>query len=86
MTLGNMRDNGMRSLAIYCWQCHHQAMLSADPWPDDIPVPAFGPRMVCTSCALSVPITAELEGAAAAGERAMALTAERLRCDKGGEN
>jgi hypothetical protein len=48
MTLGNMRANGMRSLDVSCWQCHHRAILSADPWPDDVPVPAFGPRMVCT--------------------------------------
>jgi hypothetical protein len=30
MTLGNMRGNGVRSLAVSCWQCHHQAVLSAD--------------------------------------------------------
>jgi hypothetical protein len=23
MTLGNMRENGVRSLALSCWQCHH---------------------------------------------------------------
>jgi hypothetical protein len=28
---GNMRDLGVRSLAVSCWQCHHQAELSADP-------------------------------------------------------
>jgi hypothetical protein len=44
MTLGNMR-----SLFVSCWLCHHRAVLSADRWPDEIPVPAFGPRMVCTS-------------------------------------
>jgi hypothetical protein len=27
---------------------HHEAVVSADPWPDRMPVPAFGPRMVCT--------------------------------------
>jgi hypothetical protein len=48
MTLGNMRANGERSLDVWCWQCHHRTILSADPWPDDVPVPAFGPRMVCT--------------------------------------
>jgi hypothetical protein len=52
MTLGNMRENGVRSLAVACWICHHQAALCADPWPDDIPVPAFGPRMVCTACGI----------------------------------
>jgi hypothetical protein len=52
MTLGNMRENGMRSLAVSCWICHHGALLSADPWPDDVPVPAFGPCMVCTRCGI----------------------------------
>jgi hypothetical protein len=50
MTLGNMRANGVRSLDVSCWQCHHRAILSADPLPDDVPVPTFGPRMVCTRC------------------------------------
>jgi hypothetical protein len=52
MTLGNMRANGVRSLAIYCHNCHHEAIISAAPWPDDVPVPVFGPRMVCTRCGI----------------------------------
>jgi hypothetical protein len=48
MTLGNMRTNGVRSLDVSCWQCHHRAIMSVDPWPDDVPVPAFRPSMVCT--------------------------------------
>jgi hypothetical protein len=48
MTLGNMRANGVRSLDVSCWQCHHRAIMSAVPCPDDVPVPTFGPRMVCT--------------------------------------
>jgi hypothetical protein len=43
---------GVRLLAMSCWQCHHQAVLSADPWSDDVPVPTFGPRMVCTRCGI----------------------------------
>jgi len=50
MTLGNMRANGVRSLAIYCERCHHQELLGVNEFSDDIPVPAFGPRMVCTRC------------------------------------
>lgn len=50
MTLGNMRENGVRSLAVYCIRCHHQAVLDVDSYDDDVPVPAFGPRMVCTVC------------------------------------
>jgi hypothetical protein len=42
MTLGNVRANGVRSLDVSCWLCHHRA----------IPVPAFGPRMVCTVCGI----------------------------------
>jgi hypothetical protein len=30
MTLGDMRELGVRSLAVYCRQCHRQAGLSAD--------------------------------------------------------
>jgi hypothetical protein len=52
MTLGNMRSNGVRSLAVSYWQCHHQAIVNANPWSDDVPVPSFGPRMVCTRCGI----------------------------------
>jgi hypothetical protein len=52
MTLGNMREFGLRSLFVSCWNCHHQAVLSAERWPDEVAVPAFGPRMVCTSCGI----------------------------------
>jgi hypothetical protein len=31
MTLGNMRANGVRSLDVSCWQCHHEAV---PPMPD----------------------------------------------------
>ena len=39
MTLGNMRANGVRSLDVCCWLCHHRAILSADTWSDDVPAP-----------------------------------------------
>jgi hypothetical protein len=42
-----MRANGVRSLDVSCWLGHRRTILSADPWPDHMPVPAFGPRMVC---------------------------------------
>jgi hypothetical protein len=34
MTLGNMRANGVPSLAVRCMLCHHQAVLSVDAWAD----------------------------------------------------
>jgi hypothetical protein len=52
MTLANMRANGVRSLAVTCQLCHREAAMSADAFDDRIPVPAFGPRMVCTSCGI----------------------------------
>jgi hypothetical protein len=52
MTLGNMRELGVRSLDVSCWNCQHRAVLSADRWPDNVAVPTFGPRMVCTTCGI----------------------------------
>jgi hypothetical protein len=46
MTLGNVRELGVRSLAVTCELCHHQAVLPADRWGDEVPVPSFRPRMV----------------------------------------
>jgi hypothetical protein len=31
MTLGNMRANGVRSLAVSCMLCHHEAVVDAAP-------------------------------------------------------
>ena len=52
MTLGNMRANGVRTLAIGCLGrgCNHHAILDVSRFGDDLPVPAFGPRMVCAVC------------------------------------
>jgi len=52
MTLGNMRRHGVRSLAVACSICHHEAIISVEPWPDSVPVPTFGPRMVCARCGI----------------------------------
>lgn len=50
MTLGNMRSLGVRSLAIYCTRCHHQAVLPVEGFGDHVEVPSFGPKIVCTRC------------------------------------
>jgi hypothetical protein len=52
MTLANMRENGVRSLSVMCELCHHEAVMNVDAFDDAVPVPAFGPRMVCTSCGI----------------------------------
>jgi hypothetical protein len=52
MNLGNMRANGVRSLAVHCGghDCWHIATVNVDAYADDILVPAFGPRMRCERC------------------------------------
>jgi hypothetical protein len=52
MTLGNMRENGVRSLSITCraLHCHHHAVIDVSKYPNEMAVPSFGPRMVCTVC------------------------------------
>ncbi|MGA7455130.1 MAG: hypothetical protein WBW73_29100 [Rhodoplanes sp.] len=52
MTLGNMRSLGVRSLAVTCELCHHEAVLPADRWSDAVLVRSFRPRMVCTQCGI----------------------------------
>jgi hypothetical protein len=52
MTLRNMREHGVHSLDIRCgalW-CNHEAILDVSTYADDLTVPSFGPRMVCTIC------------------------------------
>jgi hypothetical protein len=52
MTLGNMRANGVRALAVSCLGrgCHHQCMLDMSRFGDDVTVPSFGPRLRCERC------------------------------------
>ena len=49
MTLGNMRQNGVRRLFVTCQHCVHYAKVNVDAWPDDLAV-SFGPRMRCSKC------------------------------------
>ena len=52
MDLANMRENGVRSLWVVCPLCHQEAVVNVDSFGPDVPVPAFGPRMVCTACGI----------------------------------
>ena len=52
MTLANMRANGVRSLLVYCTACPRTVIFNVDAYPESLPVPAFGPRMVCTGCGM----------------------------------
>ena len=48
MDLANMRANGVRSLLIWCRNCHNEAIMNVDHLPGDLTVSSLGPRMVCT--------------------------------------
>jgi hypothetical protein len=50
MTLGNMRSLGPRSLDVTCKACGYHTVVNVDAYPDDAPVPSFGPRMRCSRC------------------------------------
>jgi hypothetical protein len=52
MTLGNMRENGVRSLLVTCSNvtCRHEKIVDVDAYGDDLFVPSFGPRMRCERC------------------------------------
>lgn len=52
MTLGNMRELGVRSLCVTCELYHREPVLPADCWGDGVLVRAFRPRMVCTHCGI----------------------------------
>jgi len=47
-----MRANGVCILALHCGGggCNHDAVIDVSRYPDDMPVPSFSPRMVCTIC------------------------------------
>ena len=50
ITLGNMRQNGVRKLFATCRACGHHTEVNVDDWPNDVPAPSFGPRMRCRKC------------------------------------
>ena len=50
--VGNMRANGVRTLAAWCAGigCGHHSVVDVERYGDDVPVPWFGPRMRCERC------------------------------------
>ena len=51
MTLGNMREQGVRRLIAFCLNdaCHHQALIDVLTYPGDTPVPWFQSKVKCGS-------------------------------------
>lgn len=52
ITLGEMRDSGVRGILIYCsdYRCSHHIAINADLWPDRVRLSDLEPRFVCQVC------------------------------------
>jgi hypothetical protein len=52
MTLGNMRELGVRRLLVSCLNhtCRHEVVFDVSNYPDDTEVSSFVRRMICSKC------------------------------------
>jgi hypothetical protein len=55
ITLGEMRESGVRGLLVYCsdYKCSHLKTLApaeVDRWPDSVRLSDLEPRFVCKRC------------------------------------
>ena len=50
MDLANMRQNGVRSVRVFCLGCNHKADVNVDRYPAHWPVKSFEKRMRCGVC------------------------------------
>ena len=52
MSLGNMREHGVRSVLAICQEssCGHSGSINVDDLPDDFPVPDVSLRLRCSAC------------------------------------
>jgi hypothetical protein len=52
MTLGNMREHGVRSIDAFCHAigCGHASTVNVNGLPDELPVPDVGLRLRCSRC------------------------------------
>jgi hypothetical protein len=55
ITLGEMREMGVRGVLIYCsdYHCSHSVAMSGDDqWPDHIRLSDIEPQFVCKACGI----------------------------------
>jgi hypothetical protein len=54
ITLGEVRQMGIRGLLIYCsdYHCSHNIEISGDQWPDDVRLSDLEPLFVCQACGI----------------------------------
>jgi hypothetical protein len=83
ITFGEMRDQGIRDLVVYCadFKCSHSIQMSADRWPDHVRLSDIEPLFVCQACGKR---GADVRGAVRArqdGHRLMRYAADRPYAD-----
>lgn len=49
-TVGSERAHGVRSVEIWCGDCHHHGEVSTDDLPADTPIPDICLRYRCSAC------------------------------------
>jgi hypothetical protein len=52
MGLGSMRKLGVQRLLASCLNeaCQHQGLIGVSKYPDDVEVPSFAQKVVCSKC------------------------------------
>jgi hypothetical protein len=52
ITLGEMRNSGLRRLLVYCgdYKCAHSTKISAERWADHVRLSDLEPLFVCQVC------------------------------------
>jgi hypothetical protein len=52
ITLGEMREMGVRGLLVYCsdYHCSHSVAISGDRWSDHVRLSDLEPLFVCQAC------------------------------------
>jgi hypothetical protein len=54
ITLGEVRQMGIRGLLIYCsdYHCSHNVEINADRWPDHVRLSDLEPLFTCQACGI----------------------------------
>src|SRR5450756_2952166 len=78
MTLGNMRANGVRTLAAWCLGrgCNHFRVVDVSAYPDYLPAPSFGPNRLRSLFASATTLS---QCSSCFGEATSALPRVKLR-------
>jgi hypothetical protein len=62
ITLGEIRQMGIRGLLVYCsdYKCSHNIEISADQWPDHVRLSDLEPLFTFQACGLKAPKSGQI--------------------------